>query len=58
MYRYNENAQLAAARRAIEMAKKNNYDFTVVQMTEEKSKSFSDSLHKDMNSNDNHEFVL
>lgn len=57
MYRYNENAQLAAARRAIEMARENQHDFKRVQMTKEQSKSFSDSLHKDMSSKDNYEFV-
>lgn len=54
---YNENTQLAAAKRAIEVAKRNNYNFTVVTMTTAKSKEFSDSLHKDMSSKDNHEFV-
>lgn len=41
---------------ATEMAKQR--DFTKPIMTKEQSKSFSDALHKDMNSNDNHEFVL
>lgn len=44
MYKYNERKQLAVARRAIRVAKKNNYSFAVVQMTKEKSESFSDSL--------------
>ena len=57
MYKYNENKQLAVARRAIDMARKSNYDFNQVKMNTEKSKSFSDFLHKDMSSNSNHEFV-
>ncbi|EOA5628262.1 hypothetical protein ACH4RN_000661 [Providencia rettgeri] len=41
---------------AAEMTKQR--DFTKPIMTKEQSKAFSDALHKDMNSNDNHEFVL
>lgn len=56
-YGYNEKRQLFRAQRAIDVAKSNAYSFVKVEMTAERSALFSDSLHEDMDSMRNYEFV-
>lgn len=56
-YEYNEERQIARAKRAIEDARLHSYNFVKVEMTQEKSEAFSDSLHEDMDSIRNYEFV-
>ncbi|MEA1624737.1 hypothetical protein RPN16_24600 [Salmonella enterica] len=56
-YGYDEDRQILRAQRAITFAESNSYNFVKVEMTAERSASFSDSLHKDMDSIRNYEFV-